>query len=80
MEEAHIKSELENHPRDCARAYANLFYRWRKKERLRGETFMRQEMNTSLQQIHRNDIKMVFMRLSSENAELTPEDFKGMMG
>ena len=80
MEEAHINAELQNHPRDCALAYANLFVKWQKKEIHRGEASMRLEMEKSLGRINRNDIKMKFMKFASEDVELTPDDFKGMMG
>ena len=80
MEDADIKYELENHPRNIARAYANLFCKWRKKEIGKGEAFLRNEINSGLERIERNDIKLVFMRFSSENVEMTPADFKGSRG
>ena len=76
MGEAHIDTELHNHPRDCGRAYANLFIKWQEKEFHRGEAFMRQEMNKGLQSIGRNDIRMKFMKFASEDTELTPDDLK----
>ena len=80
MEDADIKYELDNHPRNSARAYANLFCKWRKKEIVRGEAILRNEINSGLERIERNDIKLVFMRFSAENFEMTPADFKGNRG
>lgn len=71
-----IKSELDNHPRDCGSAYANLFCKWRQQEIHRGEAYMRQEMNMGLEQIQRNDIRLVFMKYAAENADISPECFR----
>ena len=78
MTDAEIKFEFDNHPRDSAHACANLFNKWRSKEIERGEIRMCQELNKGLKRIGRNDVKAVFERCYSENAELTVEDFSGI--
>ena len=80
MTDAEIKFEFDNHPRDSACACANLFYKWRSKEIDRGESLMCQELNRGLERIGRNDVRAVFERCRTENAELTTDDFKGICG
>ena len=80
MTDAEIKFELDNHPHDSGCAYANLFNKWRNKEIHRGEIFMREALNKGLERIHRNDIRGVFRKCATENAELTADDLRGIIG